>query len=76
MIWTDLMYPTEQQQKYAFYVLVWDYKRANPNKTVTQIAKDLDTQFADVNGALQARANFNCKRPHRKVCHHNPKCSP
>ena len=74
MIWTDLEYPTEQQQKYAFYVLVWDYKKANLNRTCTEIAIALNTRFADVNGALQANANFHCKRPKRRVCHHNPKC--
>jgi len=75
MIWTDLEYPTEQQQKYGFYVLVWDYKRANPNKTCTEIAIALDTPFDDVNGALQAGANYHCYAPYRKRCHHHPKCS-
>jgi hypothetical protein len=75
MRYTDLEFATPKQQKYGFYIIVWDYKKANPNKTCTEIANALDMQFADVNGALQAYANFHCKRPRRKVCHHNPKCA-
>jgi hypothetical protein len=76
MIWTDLEYPTEQQQKYAFYVLVWDYKKLNPKATCTEIAYALNTPFADVHGAMQARANYYCKRLRKKRCHHYPKCAP
>ncbi len=75
MRYTDLEFATPQQQKYGFYMIVWDYKKANSHKTCTQIANALDTPFADVNGALQAGANFHCHSPRHKRCHHWPKCS-
>jgi hypothetical protein len=73
MIWTDLEYPTEQQQKYGFYVLVWEYKKRNMHLNSKQIAQDLDTRWHDVIGALRAYANFHCKDPWHGKCSCRPR---